>query len=316
MPEGGNMKKLLFLVLTVSLLAALACAQGDTTPIPRPTPNPVLENQQTQDAMRRANDLNRRSDELQMTQKFPVKVPEKERAFRELIEPLYRNSTDEERAFMAPDAEDSASYRDFLKQKNTGIIKLVADRGCADNAKVVNASIDCSRYPMPGAGSGYSFRFGDYRMHHISDIVFRNGKFEALGVLNHGIMVNLGDVPIDSVTEKSEGVNYLVKVRPSKDFTEAADLATKLTKGIKNGGRTYASILPMGADSTYVLRSIAYEGEAMRKVGPYAYNEMDLDKRRDVLVVFRVVRVSKDEVTLVWKQLDDRKAPKLKANNE
>ena len=199
------MKKLMFLVLTLLFLTTLAHAQSDGTPAPRPTPNPLIENQQTQDAMNRADDLNRRSDALRMTQEFPVKVPEKEKAFRELIEPLYRNSTEEEMTFMAPDPDDSAPYRDFLKQKNTGIIKLVADRGCADNAKVVNASLDCSKYPMPGAGSGYSFRFGDYRMHHLSDIVFRNGKFESLGVLDHGIMVDLGDVPIDSVTEKSEG---------------------------------------------------------------------------------------------------------------
>jgi hypothetical protein len=134
--------------------------------------------------------------------------------------------------------------------------------------------------------------------------------------LNHGIMLNLGDVPVDSVTEKTEGVAYLAKLKPSKDFAEAADLATRLKKGIREGERTYASVLPTAANSTYVLRSIAYDGEAIRKVGPYAYNEMDLDNRRDVLVVFRVVRIEGDEATLVWKELDDSRAPKLKPNKE
>lgn len=306
------MKKLLLLVLVAAFTAASAYGQGDPTPVPQGTPNPVIENQSTQDAMRRAEDLNRRSTDLQMTEKFPVKVPEKYKEFQQLIEPLYRNSTGEERAFMAPASDDAAAFAELLRKKNTGIFKLISDRGCADNPKVVNASVDCSRYSMPGAGSGYSFRFGDYRMLHISDIVFRQGRLEALGVLNHGIMLNLGDVPIESVSEKTEGVEYVAKLKPTKDFAQAADLATRLQKGIKENGRTYASVLPILLNSTYVLRSIAYDGEALRKVGRFTYNEMELDNRRDVLVVFRVVRLENNEATIVWKELDDSKAPKLK----
>lgn len=151
-------------------------------------------------------------------------------------------------------------------------------------------------------------------MHHISDIVFKGSNFEALGTLNHGIMVDLGDVPIDGLDERSEGIGYITGMKASRDFAQAGDLAVKLQKGIKQDGRMYSSVLPVRENSTYVIRSIAYDGEAIRKVGPYAYNEMDLDKRRDVLVVFRVVRLRDGDATIVWKELDSSKAPKLKPN--
>lgn len=312
------MKKLIAGVFAAAILAVSAFAQTrPSTPYPQSTPDPIYPSQGVEDAMKRGEDLNRRSDELRMTENFPVKNRSKNKELFDLLEPLYRHSTDEERAFMAVDEADQAAFSEIIKDKHAGIFTLVIDRGCADNVKVVDASVDCAQYTMPGAGSGYSFRFEDYRMHHISDIVFRKGRFEALGVLNHGIMVDLGDIPIDSVTEKTEGIAYLTKIKPSRDFAEAADLASKLTKGIKEDGRTYASILPVLLNHTYVIRSIAYDGEALRKVGKYTYNEMDLDERRDILVVFRVVRVKDGTLaTIVWKRLDDGRAPKLKPNKE
>ena len=310
------MKNLLFLSMIVLVVPAVAVAQGDTTPYPQATPDPLYPSQRTEDAARRAEDLNRRSDALKMTQNLPPEVPGKNKEFREMIEPLYRSSNDEERAYLAPDPEDSAAYQTFLRQKDTGIFRLVTDRGCADNVKVDSASADCSRLSMPGAGSGYSFRFGDYRMHHISDIVFRGSNFEALGTLNHGIMVDLGDIPIDGLDETSEGIAYIIGIKASKDFTQAADLAVKLQKGIEKDGRKYSSILPVRENSTYAIRSIAYDGEAIRKVGPYAYNEMDLDKRRDVLIVFRVIRLRDGDATIIWKEIDNSKAPKLKPDKK
>lgn len=308
------MKKLVFCVLIVAYLSAASLAQSrPSTPYPQATPDPLYPGSSTENAMKQSEDLNRRSIDLQMTEKFPVKTQRKNKELFDLLEPLYRRSTDDERAMMAGEEADQAAFSQFLRGKHTGMFKLIADRGCADNPKVVNASANCARYTMPGAGSGYSFRFEDYRMHHISDIVFRKGRLESLGVLDHGIMVNLGDVPIDTVNEKTEGVEYLAKIKPSKDMEEAGAFANKLTKGIKKNGRLYASVLPIKEGNTYVIRSIAYDGEAIRKLGKYAYNEMDVDTRRDVLVVFRVVRIKNgDEATIVWKRLDDGKSPKLK----
>ena len=309
------MKKFYCLFAFMLFSAASASAQSDSTPYPQNTPNPIYADPQVQNAVKRSDDLNRRSDALKMTQNLPPSIPDsKRREFRDLIEPLYRESTDEEREFLKADDEDVQAHRLLAGKKDSGLFRLMADRGCADNTKVVDASAQCANLTMPGAGAGYSFRMGDYRMHHISDLVLKPGRVEALGVLNHGIMVDLGDVPIEQVTEKTEGVAYLTKIKPSKDFQQAADLAGKLTKGIMEGGRTYGSILPVRLNSTYVLRSIAYDGEVLRKVGPFTFNELELDKRRDILIAFRVVRLRDGrDATIVWKELDESKAPKLKA---
>ncbi len=309
------MKKFLYLFVLMLFSTAAASAQSDSTPYPQNTPNPIYPNPQVENAVKRSEDLNRRSDALRMTQNLPPSIPDsKRREFQDLIEPLYRESTDEERQYLAASDEDARAHAQLAGKKDSGLFRLIADRGCANNTKVVDASSQCANLTMPGAGAGYSFRMGDYRMHHISDLVLKPGRFEALGVLNHGIMVDLGDVPIEQVTEKTDGVAYLTKIKPSKDLQQAGELAGKLTKGINEDGRTYASILPVRLNSTYVLRSIAYDGEVLRKVGPFTFNELELDKRRDILIAFRVVRLRDgQDATIVWRELDDSKAPKLKA---
>ena len=69
-------------------------------------------------------------------------------------------------------------------------------------------------------------------------------------------------------------------------------------------GHSYSMAAPVRADTTYVLRSITY------KVG----NNLDEARKPvDVLVVFRVVHKSVEgDVTLLWKELQRKKSPKLK----
>jgi hypothetical protein len=49
-----------------------------------------------------------------------------------------------------------------------------------------------------------------------------------------------------------------------------------------------------------------------RAVRGISYNELDFDKRRDVIVAFRVVRMDPDgSISILWKQLADGESPKL-----
>ncbi|REJ77874.1 MAG: hypothetical protein DWQ47_16060 [Acidobacteria bacterium] len=311
------MKKFLIVLVVVLASTALAYGQGGSTPYPDPTPDRLNPERGAGQAMRQADELNRRSDALRMTQNLPPSVPDKRRQeFLDNIRPFYRESTDEEWQFLSPSEEDKEAYKTAAKGKDAGLIVLVEDKGCATNSQIVDASPECKGLTMPGAGSGFSFRMKDYRMHHIADIVFKDGQIQALGVLNHGIMVDLGDVAIEGVDEKTEGVGYLAKIKASKDFKQAADLANKLTKGIEKDGRRYASILTAKTGSTYVLRSIAYEGESLKKVGGVIFNELELDKRRDVLVAFRIVRLENGRATILWREIDDDKSPELKVKKD
>jgi len=280
----------------------------------RPDPTPVTPLQQ---AEQRAKDLNRRSNELRNAEKFPVRTDNERRVFNKAIKPLYRKLTDEEIELMAPSAEDSEKYASFLKQKNTGLIMLVSDKGCAKNPRVVAASVECSQYSMPGAGSAYSFRHERHKIHRLADINFRRNSLEAFGTLTHGILVNLGDTPLEEVDLKTDGVKYLSKFKPARDMASAGDIANKLTKGIKDGNFTYASILPVSPGRTYVLRTIAYRGVIPMTVEGVLYNEIGesfgFDKRRDVIIAFKVVRFTTNKnVTILWKELSNKKAPKLK----
>lgn len=304
------MKSKLLLMTVVAGCAAAVHAQAPTRN-PRPTPVPIVT-QQTQGDIDRANDLNRRSNDLRLTENLPAGVKKENKAFREAITPLYRETTKEEREFMAPDPALAEKYSDFLGQKNTGLIRLVPDRGCSGNENVVKTTPQCEGLTMPGAGSGWSFRTRDYRILDLSDLNLRKNLFESLGVLNHGLMVNLGDVPIGEVDLDSEGMKYLAEFKPADDFRSAAEIAQKLTGGIVEDGYRYASIALVDENKTYGLRVIAYRGVSPKTAAGITFNEFELDKREDIIVVFRVVRLDANgDATILWKELKSRKSPKL-----
>ncbi len=276
----------------------------------RPEPTPIG---QVEQQMQRQNDISRRSNELRNVEKFPVSTEEDRKIFREQIEPLYRKPTDKEMEILAPSAEDLGRYPAFIDRKNQGIVKLVADIGCDANLDVLSASKECVNYTMPGAGSSYSFRENMHRLKRLSDINFKKNTIQALGSLTHGIIVNVGDVSLEDVNLEAEGAQYLVKLKPAKDIGKAADLATRLKAGIKEGDFTYASIIEAKPDTTFLLRSIAYRGEAVKVTGNIAYNEFEFDKRRDMVVAFRIINMQPGKsITFLWKELDDNKSPIIK----
>ncbi|MCB1023167.1 MAG: hypothetical protein KDB79_02175 [Acidobacteria bacterium] len=302
------MRRILYGLLFCFMLAGGSFGQVRGRPEPTPL-SPVDQ------SIERANEIGRRSNELRNVEAFPVKNDTERKVFKDQIEPLYRKPTDDEMLILSPDPEVVEANGAFLKQKKTGIIKLVIDNDCASDKNIVKATPECAKYTMPGAGSAYSFREEMHRLIRLADLNFRKNTFQALGTLTHGIMTELGDVPIESVDLKSPDSKFIVDFKPAKDINAAAKIAGDLTKGIKNKGRTYASVLPVKLNSTYLLRSIAYRGEAAKVAGPIVYNELDFDNRRDMIVAFRVVKfVPNESVVILWKELDDNKSPKIKTN--
>ena len=229
------------------------------------------------------------------------------------VDPLYRKPTSKEQKAVAPRRELFVKYAEFLRQPETGLTKLIDDRGCSANTKVVVATDDCLKYTMPGAGSSFSFRTENYRIPRLADITFTARSFQASGVFLHGIFVNLGDVPLDEVTLRTKGLKYLSDFQPEPDYEKGKALDSELTKGVTHDGILYRRGLFMAENTTFALRSIAYRGKYFRAVGKVTYNEFDYDKRRDVIVVFRVV--DKDEagnVTILWKTLQSKDSPEVK----
>ncbi len=300
-------KTILFLGLflgSFTLINAQVRGRNPSTP-PSPEDSSLMMNRQTQ------NEINQRSNELKMVEKFPVKSSEAKIVW-ESIKPLYREPNKEEQLLLLPDKEDSDKFREFLSRKNTGLIKLIADGGCDKNADVAVVSPHCLKYTMPGAGSSFSFRMSNYTMRHLADLNFTGGKLLSPGIMTQGILVNIGDVPLENVGLQTDGVSFVTDLKPVSNIKEAQEFAGQITKGKKNGNFVYQNLLPASENTTYALRSIAYDGILPRTIQGITYNEFEFDKRRDVIVAFRIVRRDSDgNLIVLWKQLENKKAPKL-----
>ncbi len=229
------------------------------------------------------------------------------------IKPLYRKPTREELETLKPNRRLAEKYAGFLRQSDTGLTKLIADKGCANNTKIVIVSEECLKYTMPGAGSSFSFRTENYRIQRLADVTFTDNSFQAAGVFLHGIFVNIGDVPLEQVTLQTKGLRFLTEFQPESDYDKNREIDLQLTEGIESDGFLYRRGLYIARNTTFVLRSIAYDGKYMRSIKGVTYDEFDFDKRDDVIVAFRIVE--KDEqgnVTILWKRLQKNDSPKLK----
>ncbi len=301
------MKKIAFLVGI--FFGGFVFANGQANPA-QPTPNPA---QEVKDMVRRNEQINRRFDSMRNGGNRTFAQGEMRDIFFQRIIPLYRKPTKAELKLLAPNAEDVKKYAAFLKPSNTGITKLAADFGCAENPSVVVATPDCLIYTMPGAGSSFSFRVKNYRIRRLADLTFAKNSFLTTGVLVHGILVNLGDVSLEQVSLETRGVKYLLDFAPAVEFQKAAETERELVAGIEKDGFSYRNGLAAEANATYFLRSIAYRGFSMRAVSGIAYNELDFDRREDIFIAFRIIRQDADgSLTILWKELDSKKSPRLK----
>ena len=232
---------------------------------------------------------------------------------KKFTEPLYREPTKKELESVAPDPDLYNTYAEFLRQPNTGLFKLVPDSGCVDDPKVVSALANCLAYPFPGGGNSYSFRTKNYRLRSLADLTYTQNLFQVTGVLTQGIFVNLGDGPLEGVSMQTPGMGYLANFRHAKQLDDANAIDKQLAAGVKQDGRVYSLSTPVSVNNTYAIRSVAYRGMVPRAVRGISYNELDFDKRRDVIVAFRVVRMDPvGSISILWKQLTDAESPKLK----
>jgi hypothetical protein len=245
------------------------------------------------------------------------KKPDPPKPVYQNISKFYRKPTDKELKMLSPEQADVQRFAAILQQPNTGIIKLVKDYGCAENPGVlVAASPDCLTYTMPGAGSSYSFRTNNYQIRRLSDLTYTGNSFQSTGIMLHGLLVNIGDVPLEEVSAQTKGAEFLVKFAPATDLQSAHKVDLQVIDGIKKEGFVYRRNLAARENTTYLLRSIAYKGKLMRVVQGVTFNEFDFDKRKDVIIAFRVVRRDAESATIVWKELDSKKSPALKTDDK
>lgn len=235
--------------------------------------------------------------------------------FEKSVKPLYRKPTREELKAIAPSVEDSEKYAEFLRRSNTGLVKLALDKGCAENTDIIVARTECLKYTMPGAGTAYSFRTESYRLQRLADIVYTNNNFQSASAMQQGILVIIGDVPLEKVDLQTGGLSFVVDFKPESDPDKVNEIEEKLNQGIVRDNFQYRLALPAKENATYVLRSMAYDGVSPQAAGGVPYNELEFDKRQDILVAFRIVRRDSDSITILWKELWRKNPPKLERPN-
>ncbi len=314
--------KNLFLAVSVGLLFGIFSINAQN---PSRTPTPAEEARtqaarMTEEAARIARerqktfeDFNRLKN-VNQSARLPSNASQRRMTTpQQQITALYREPTREELKTLSPKVEDTNRYANFLRQPNTGLTKLAADLGCAENIKIVVATPDCLQYTMPGAGSSFSFRTRNYRIPRLADLTFTDNSFQATGNLIHGIFVKIGDVELQKVDLNTKGLNFLANFQPEAEYEKAKIIDRKLSEGIFKDGFQYRRGFYAVENTTYVLRSIAYNGKYYRAVVGGAFNEFDFDKRFDIIVAFRIVRKDSDgSVTILWKELSRKDSPKIK----
>jgi hypothetical protein len=194
------------------------------------------------------------------------------------------------------------------------VVTLNADERCGTDDGLVSAEQSCASFQFPGGGTAYSFRVESYRAQRLSDLKLAKNILVTDSFGQQGILVDLGEQPIEDLDLKSPGIHFLANFKPAESSEEFRTLSRELETGMNKDGFLYRLALIAKANHTFGLRSIAYEGQSPRSINGVAYDEFGFDRRDDVIVVFKIADIAQNgNVTIVWRELRRGDSPKIKS---
>lgn len=198
------------------------------------------------------------------------------------IESLREQIKARENVLLEPAAEDRAAYAEFLRQPDTGLIRLLP-----------REKYD-SKLSMRGGGAYYSFSRLTHEYGYGSDISLEQGNLSVgFAGADYGMIAKLGDVRIEDVTLENPIVQYLAQHKPPTTEPEARIEQRRNSEETMKKDAVYKRHLTAIAGNTYVVRSINYGTS-------------------DVLVAFKIVRQDDDDsLILAWKMLKKYPTPRL-----
>ena len=211
----------------------------------------------------------------------------------------------EDRKLISPDKSLKEKYSKELKSKNTKLIKLL--NAVCDHEKMIafDGTQNKGCYAnLPGQGAFYSFRKKRQTYAFYSDLRVYKGWFLSTGEMVQGLVTSFGKVEFNTITINDTRLNYLKEFTPATNPDDALRQKIKIEKGINDKGVDYNRVAEIKVDEVYALRSVAYNSKLHPK-----------DKRRDIIVVFKVVKKEQNgDVVLIWKTLQEKKSPTIAFN--
>lgn len=263
------------IVIIILLLTTVAFSQS-IVPVGRPSTGERRRNEGTRD------------------EEKPVEPKTEREIFRGT---LSKNA----KKLIEPDPSIRKQYAAFLKKPDTGIVKLLdvicSGIGVVEFPKACDAGI-------PGNGGHYSLREREYFYPGLSDAILKDGRLYTSGFLVQGLIVSLGEVPIEELSLTSKGIHHLSAFVPAESSQQAHTQRLQLESGLRMGEHVYYRSVQLKKDHSYAIRLIAYRSRA---------KTLSVDSRVDMIAVLKVVAIDPDgSVTFVWRQLQKRDAPNLR----
>jgi hypothetical protein len=200
-----------------------------------------------------------------------------------------------QKGILLPSAEDQKRYEEFLKEPDTGLIRLLPREKYDETNPEAPSGI-----PLRGGGAYYSFSSRSQEYGQGSDLSLQQNELSVgFAGADYGLLTSLGDVPLDQITLQTSTVKILAAYTPPTEERLARLEYRKISQGTELDGATFKNRLPLRADTTFLLRSVNY-----------SYSSGSGGS--DVLVAFRVVRIDCDgSAVILWKMLKQYPAPQF-----
>jgi hypothetical protein len=191
-----------------------------------------------------------------------------------------------EQKILAVADTDRADFASFLSEPQTGIFRLLPREVYTGNTKRGLAN--------PGGGAFYSFVNSSHESTRGYDIQLSQGNLSVgFAGADYGMLVNLGDTPLDPIVSEHEAVRALLDYTASTVEGDARTAHRTLWQGMNVSGVVFKNSLPAKVSNTYLLRSILYNDS-------------------DIAVAFRITRKDTDgSLIIIYKVLKKFPAPKL-----
>lgn len=192
--------------------------------------------------------------------------------------------------FLTPGRDDRAAYAEFLRQPDTGLLRLLPREVYDGDTNKKNRKTMTIR----GGGAYYSFIRLTHEYGYGSDIGLELGFLKVgFAGADYGMLTNLGEVPLEEIVLEHPSVNFLAEYSVPSAEPQARLEYTKFATGTTIDNVVYKTRLPAVVGNTYLLRSIDYGTS-------------------DVIVALRVVRKDDDgSVIIAWKLLKKYPKPQL-----